>query len=121
MKCDIGKDQTPLKPDLSQVDQACDLLDQKDIDLYKSLMPKKDQKEREYLANQVSNGLKDIMNSDKMDIEQHIDFNQAGMEKLHKMTEKHQLLIKKQEQNFEEQERTIASMNEQIAILSAEK
>jgi small-conductance mechanosensitive channel len=32
------------------------------------------------------------MNSDKMDIEQHIEFNQAGMDKLHKMTEKHQLL-----------------------------
>lgn len=51
MKCDIGKDQTPLKPDLSQVDQACALLDQKDKDLYKSLMPLKDKKEREYLAN----------------------------------------------------------------------
>ena len=37
------------------------------------------------------------------------------------MTEKHELLKQKQEQNFKEQERTIASMNEQIAILSAEK
>jgi len=96
MKCDIGKEQTPLKADLSQVDQACALLDQKDQDLYKQPMPQKDKKEREYLANQVSNGLRDIMNGDKMDIEQHIEFNQAGMDKLHKMTEKHQLLMNKQ-------------------------
>jgi len=33
------------------------------------LMPEKDQKTKEYLANQVSNGLRDIMNGDKVDIE----------------------------------------------------
>jgi hypothetical protein len=32
-------------------------------------MPAKDKVEREYLANQVSNGLRDIMNGDKVDIE----------------------------------------------------
>ena len=61
-------------------------------------MPEKDQKTKEYLANQVSNGLRDIMNGDKVDIEQHIDFNKSGMDKLHKMTEKHALV--KDKQNF---------------------
>ena len=51
MKCDIGKDQKPLDPDLTQVEHTCKLLDQKDIELYKQLMPQVDQKEQEYLAN----------------------------------------------------------------------
>ena len=67
-------------------------MDEKDAELYRSLMPEKDQKTKEYLANQVSNGLRDIMNGDKVDIEQHIDFNKSGMDKLHKMTEKHALV-----------------------------
>ena len=92
MKCDIGKDQKPYEADLSQVEQSCKLLDEKDSELYRELMPQKDQKTKEYLANQVSNGLRDIMNGDKVDIEQHIDFNKSGMDKLHKMTDKHNLV-----------------------------
>lgn len=84
-------------------------------------MPEKDQKTKEYLANQVSNGLRDIMNGDKVDIEQHIDFNQSGMDKLHKMTEKHALVKDKQRENFVIQKRTIASMDDQISILREEK
>ena len=34
----------------------------------------------------MSNGLFDIMNGDKMDIVQHVEFNQSGMDKLNKMT-----------------------------------
>ena len=89
MKCDIGKDQKPLNPDLSQVDNTCKHLNQKDQQLYKELMKEKDQKHKEYLANQVSNGLRGIMYGDKVDIEQHIDFNKSGMDKLNKMTDKH--------------------------------
>ena len=69
MKCDIGKNQEPYVADLSQVEQSCKLLDEKDAELYRNLMPEKDQKTKEYLANQVSNGLRDIMNGDKVDIE----------------------------------------------------
>ena len=50
----------------------------------------------------VSNGLQDIMKGDKMDIEQHIEFNSSGMNKLHKMTQKHYILKEKQ---FEDHER----------------
>jgi fatty acid/phospholipid biosynthesis enzyme len=84
-------------------------------------MPEKDQKTKEYLANQVSNGLRDIMNGDKVDIEQHIDFNKSGMDKLHKMTEKHALVKDKQRENFAIQKKNIASMDEQINILREEK
>ena len=35
------------------------------------------------------------MNSDKMDIDQHIDFNQSGMDKLNKMTDKQNELLNK--------------------------
>jgi hypothetical protein len=51
-------------------------------------MKEKDLKQKEYLANKVANGLWGIMYSDKVDIEQHIDFNKSGMDKLNKMTEK---------------------------------
>lgn len=121
MKCDIGKNQQPYVADLSQVEQSCKLLDEKDAELYRSLMPEKDQKTKEYLANQVSNGLRDIMNGDKVDIEQHIDFNKSGMDKLHKMTEKHALVKDKQRENFAIQKKNISSMDDQIAILRAEK
>lgn len=43
------------------------------------------------------------------------------MEKLNKMMEKHKVLKEKQKNNFEMQLKTIASMNEQVKILSAEK
>ena len=43
------------------------------------------------------------------------------MEKLNKMMEKHKVLKEKQKSNFELQSKTLASMNEQIKILSAEK
>ena len=56
-------------------------------------MPGVDQMEKKYLANQVSNGLRMIMYSDKVDIEQHIDFNQSGMEKLQTMTNNHKTII----------------------------
>lgn len=96
MKCDIGKDQKEYKADLSQVLHTCELLDEKELNLYKQLMPQKDQKEKEYLANQVANGLRMIVYSDKVDIEQNIDFNKAGLEKLHRMTDKQRALIEKQ-------------------------
>jgi small-conductance mechanosensitive channel len=51
MRCDIGKDQKPYVADLSQVEQSCKLLDEKDTELYRQLMPQKDQKTKEYLAN----------------------------------------------------------------------
>lgn len=121
MKCDIGKDQKPYEADLSQVEQSCKLLDEKDSELYRELMPQKDQKTKEYLANQVSNGLRDIMNGDKVDIEQHIDFNKSGMDKLHKMTDKHNLVKDKQKESFADQKRNISSMDDQIKILSSEK
>jgi hypothetical protein len=60
----------------------------------------------------VSNGLRGIMNGDKVDIEQHIEFNRSGMEKLHKMTDKHNLVKDKQKENFTDQKRNIASMDE---------
>lgn len=88
MKTDIGNDQKPLIPDTSQVDQTCKLLEEKDREMYSELMPQKDKKEIEYLANQVSNGLRNIINGEKLDLEQHIDFNKSGMDKLHKMIEK---------------------------------
>jgi len=40
------------------------------------------------------------MYGDKVDIEQHIDFNKSGMEKLNKMTEKHEIFQKKQMKNY---------------------
>lgn len=63
-------------------------------------MREKDQTQKEYLANQVSNGLRGIMYGDKVDIEQHIDFNKSGMDKLNKMTEKHKQLKDKQIKNY---------------------
>ena len=98
MKCDVGKDQKAHEADLSQVEQTCKLLDEKDAYVYKNLQPLKDQKEKEYLANQVSNGLKNIMSGEMQDIEQHIDFNASGIEKLHKMTDKQADAKSKQDQ-----------------------
>ena len=73
---------------MTQVVHTCTLLDEIDKNLQKELMPEHDKKSKEMLANQVSNGLYDIMNSDQMDIVQHIEFNQSGMDKLNKMTDK---------------------------------
>jgi len=39
MKCDIGKDQKPYQPDLTQVEHTCGLLDEIDQKLQKGLMP----------------------------------------------------------------------------------
>ena len=50
-------------------------------------MPQVDKKEQEYLANQVSNGLRIIMYCDKVDIEQNIEFNK-NLEKLLKVKDK---------------------------------
>jgi len=77
-----------LNPDLSQVDHACGLLDEKEAHIYKELGPHTDLKGKEYLANSVSHGLKTIMYSDKVDIQQHIEFNQSGLEKLQKIITK---------------------------------
>lgn len=73
---------------MTQVLHTCKLLDEIDMNLQKELMPEHDKKSKEMIANQVSNGLFDIMNSDQMDIIQHIEFNQSGMDKLNKMTDK---------------------------------
>jgi len=40
------------------------------------------------------------MYGDKVDIEQHIDFNKSGMDKLNKMTEKHAIFKQKQSENY---------------------
>jgi hypothetical protein len=40
------------------------------------------------------------MHGDKVDIEQHIDFNKSGMDKLRKMTQKHSALKQKQAEKF---------------------
>ena len=82
MHTDIGNDQKPLDADMTQVDHTCKLLDEKDEEMYKRLMPKVDLSVKQYLANQISNGLHWIMYSDKVDIEQHIEFNRSGIEKL---------------------------------------
>lgn len=103
MFTDIGTRQKPFIPDLRQVENMCKMLDEKDVDLLKTLMPQKDQSEREYLANQVSNGLRDIMQGDLVDIEQHISFNQSGIDKLKRMLEKHKLLKDKQTEIFASQ------------------
>jgi hypothetical protein len=68
----------------------CKILNEKDAELYRSLMTAKDNKEKEYLANYISNGLRDIMQGDKVDVEQHITFNNSGIEKLQRMLEKHE-------------------------------
>lgn len=51
MKCDIGNDQKPYKADLSQVNNTCKHLNQKDQTLYKELSPDYDRVTTEYLAN----------------------------------------------------------------------
>lgn len=52
------------------------------------------------------------MNSDKMDIDQHIEFNQSGMDKLNKMTDKLNEVLGKQGGSRKQQAKTIASMIE---------
>jgi hypothetical protein len=112
MKCDMGKDLKPYKSDMTQVLHSCKLLDEIDMSLQKELMPETDKKSKEMLANQLSNGLFDIMNSDKMDIDQHIEFNQSGMDKLNKMTDKLNEVLGKQGGSRKQQAKTIASMIE---------
>jgi hypothetical protein len=50
------------------------------------------------------------MYGDKVDIEQHIDFNKSGMEKLNKMTEKHTIFKQKQIENYNSQQKIIKQM-----------
>ena len=69
----------------------------------------------------MSNGLRDIMAGDKVDIEQHIDFNNSGMEKLQKMLMQHRELKDKQGEIFASQIKTKQSMKDQIGHLQAEK
>lgn len=121
MRCNIGEDQKPLVENLTQLEHTCQLLDEKDAELYKQLMPQKDEVQKRYLANQVSNGLRMIMYSDKVDIEQHIEFNKSGMEKLQQMTHSHQQLIDDQRHSKAEQEKAIRQMDDQIALLKNEK
>lgn len=121
MRTNIGMDQKPLHPDLSQVEHACDLLDEKEARLYSDLMLQKDKKGKEYLANEVSNGLKSIMQSDKVDIEQHINFNESGMEKLQKIITKQDNLSLKQEDTAQAQDKTLLGMDEQCEELKGEK
>lgn len=121
MKTNIGLDQNPLNPDLSQVHHACDLLDEKEGHIYSTLGPQKDQKTKEYLANAVQHGLKTIMYSDKVDIEQHIEFNQTGLEKLQKIITKQTVLKQKQEENLGSQVKQVKQMDEQLDILKSEK
>jgi chromosome segregation ATPase len=73
------------------------------------------------LANQIANGIKDILSSDQVDIEQHIDFNRSGMEKLQKMLMQHRELKDKQGEIFGSQVKTKSSMKDQIHHLQAEK
>ena len=121
MRCDIGTDQKPFTPDTKQIENMCKILNEKDTELYQQLMTAKDNKEKEYLANQVANGLRDIMNGDKVDVEQHITFNNSGIEKLQKMLEKHESMKQKQAEIFESQQKTKVNMKEQVKYLDAEK
>lgn len=89
MSCDIGKEQREHKHDFRQVDHMLGMLTEKDAEHLRELSTALDQSEKEYLANSVSNGLRDIMAGDKVDIEQHITFNNSGMEKLQKMLHQH--------------------------------
>ena len=111
----------PSPPDLSQVEDMCKILDDKDRELLSNLCSAKDTSEKEYLANYVANGLRNIMKSDKADIEQHVIFNNSGMDKLHKMIEKHKILKEKQKEIFSSQEKTKQAMNDQIKMLQLEK
>lgn len=121
MKCNIGQDQKPLQEDLTQLDHTCTLLNQKDSELYKQLMPQNDEIQKKFLANQVSNGLRMIMYSDKVDIEQHIEFNNSGMEKLLQMTDKQQSFIDNQNEHIGQQQKQIEGTDDQINLLSNEK
>lgn len=121
MRCDIGTDQKPYTPDTKQIENMCKILNEKDAELYRSLMTAKDNKEKEYLANYISNGLKDIMQGDKVDVEQHITFNNSGIEKLQRMLEKHEGMKEKQKEIFASQQKTKENMREQVKYLAAEK
>lgn len=51
MKTDIGKDQKQYKPDMTQVEHTCKLLDDIDQNLQKGLMPEHDKKSKEMIGN----------------------------------------------------------------------
>jgi hypothetical protein len=53
-----------------------------------------------------------IMYSDKVDIQQHIDFNQSGMQKLQQMTDKHNNLIQDQIDAKSRQNKAIGQMDD---------
>ena len=112
MKCDIGKEQREHRHDFRQVDRLLGLLGAKDVEHLRELCSAKDSSEKEYLASQVANGLRDIMAGDKVDIEQHIDFNNSGMEKLQKMLAQHADLKEKQGEIFASQVKTKQSMRD---------
>jgi chromosome segregation ATPase len=61
------------------------------------------------------------MYSDKVDIEQHIEFNQTGLEKLQKIITKQTVLKQKQEENLGSQVKQVKQMDEQLDILKSEK
>ena len=61
------------------------------------------------------------MYSDKVDIEQHIEFNKDGMQKLQTMTDGHRSIIDGQQNTKRKQTRAIAQHDEQIQLLSNEK
>ena len=70
--------------------------------------------ERSNFVNQVNNGLRMIMYSDKVDIEQHIQFNNSAMEKLKAMTENHASDITGQADAQVLQQKSIKAMDDQI-------
>lgn len=106
MSSDIGKDQREHRHDFRQVDHMVQMITNKDQEHLRQLCTALDESEKEYLANSVSNGLRDIMAGDKVDIEQHIDFNNSGMEKLQKMLMQHRELKDKQGEIFSSQVKT---------------
>ena len=61
------------------------------------------------------------MKGDKVDIQQHIEFNKNGLAKLEKINEMYNEVSKKQQGQQNEQIRTLKSMDDQIAILNDEK
>ena len=70
-------------------------------------MPTKDIRTKEYLDNNVSNQLSNILKGDSMTIDHHMDNNKSHMDKLKRMGEKHAAFIAGQNENFVKQKKIL--------------
>jgi len=70
-------------------------------------MPTKDIRNKEYLNNNVSNQLSNILKGDSMTIEHHMENNKSHMDKLKRMGEKHAAFIQGQKDNFGKQKQIL--------------